>query len=109
MLSVIMGIKMKRLFFHIISVLLVSTSYGQINKNSGKIAFSITPRNDNNEIYVINADGTGFTQLTNHKGRDCAPAWSPDATKIAFYVHYDTLNTWSIDVMDSETAVISSD
>ncbi len=44
-----------------------------------KIAFE-----DGNEIYKINSDGTGRTQLTNTPGRDTAASWSPDGSKIAF-------------------------
>jgi len=89
-------------------ILICSYIYKKISKESfslssrGMIAFSNTPANDNNEIYLINADGSGLQRLTNHQGRDCAPAWSPDAAKIAFYVHYDNLNTWSIHVMDAD-------
>ena len=36
------------------------------------------------EIYVMNADGTGQTRLTTDSGRDIAPAWSPDGSKIVF-------------------------
>ena len=68
----------------------------------GVIAYSITPPNDNNEIFLINADGTGKTQLTNNAGRDCGPAWSPDGSKIAFYVHFDNFNTWSEFIMDAD-------
>jgi Tol biopolymer transport system component len=35
-------------------------------------------------IYVMNADGTGQTALTSHDGVDQFPAWSPDGSKIAF-------------------------
>jgi TolB protein len=35
-------------------------------------------------IYVMNADGTGATLLTDHDMRDMEPAWSPDGTRIAF-------------------------
>lgn len=64
--------------------------------NSHVIAFSNTPPDDNNEIYIINSDGTGLQRLTNRPGRDAGPDWSPDATQIAFYTHFDNLNTWSI-------------
>ena len=36
------------------------------------------------EIYTMNADGSGVTQLTSNGDDDKAPTWSPDGTKIAF-------------------------
>jgi hypothetical protein len=36
------------------------------------------------EIYVVNADGTGLTRLTNNSTADYGPAWSPDGTRIVF-------------------------
>jgi Tol biopolymer transport system component len=36
------------------------------------------------EICVVNADGTGLTQLTDAPGESKLPAWAPDGTKIAF-------------------------
>jgi tetratricopeptide (TPR) repeat protein len=41
------------------------------------------------EIYVIDVDGTGLTNLTNHPERDLMPAWSPDGKKIAFVSNRD--------------------
>lgn len=82
----------------VLLTLFITTIFGQ---NEGVIAYSITPPNDNNEIFVINADGTGNTQLTIHEGRDIGPAWSPDASKIAFYTHSEDESKWSIFVMDS--------
>src|SRR5437667_141023 len=49
----------------------------------GKIAFT-SNRGGNVEIYVMNADGTGVTRLTDSVGPDEVPAWSPDGTQIAF-------------------------
>jgi Tol biopolymer transport system component len=48
-----------------------------------KIAFRAGPTNSG-EIYTMDADGTGFVQLTSNAVKDYAPAWSPDGTKIAF-------------------------
>jgi dipeptidyl aminopeptidase/acylaminoacyl peptidase len=39
---------------------------------------------DDWEIYVMNADGTGKANLTNSPGWDSGHAWSPDGTQIAF-------------------------
>ena len=32
------------------------------------------------EIYVMDADGSGQTNLSNHASEDEAPAWSPDGS-----------------------------
>jgi TolB protein len=38
----------------------------------------------NIELYVMNADGTAQTRLTNEPEVDTSPAWSPDGTKLVF-------------------------
>ena len=48
-----------------------------------RIAF-ISNRDGNNEIYVMDADGSNQTNLTNNDVYDDFPNWSPDGTKIAF-------------------------
>jgi Tol biopolymer transport system component len=50
---------------------------------NGKIAFQ-TSRDGNPEVYVMNADGTGQTNVTNNGAQDQRPAWSPDGSEIAF-------------------------
>jgi hypothetical protein len=36
------------------------------------------------EIYAVNADGTGLTNLTNNASHEWAPTWSPDGKQIDF-------------------------
>jgi hypothetical protein len=50
---------------------------------NGKLAFT-SSRDGNQEIYSMNADGSGVLRLTNDPGNDGAPAWSPDGSKILF-------------------------
>jgi len=49
-----------------------------------KLAFT-SDRDGNDEIYVVNADGTGQTRLTHDARFDGAAAWSPDGRRIAFH------------------------
>lgn len=43
----------------------------------------------NNEIYVMNPDGSGVVRLTNAPGSDANPAWSPKGDRIAFESNRD--------------------
>jgi TolB protein len=55
---------------------------------NGKIAF-VSNRDGNNEIYVMNLDGSGQKRLTNNPAFDSYPSWSPNGTKIAFTSNRD--------------------
>ncbi|MFC2026090.1 DUF5050 domain-containing protein [Chloroflexota bacterium] len=50
---------------------------------SGRISFS-SDRDGNNEIYVMNADGTDQKRITNNARSDMEPSWSPDGSRITF-------------------------
>ena len=52
--------------------------------NGARIAFERHSVTQEPEIFVMNADGSGKTNLTNNPARDDAFAWSPDGTRIAF-------------------------
>ncbi|MGH3708593.1 MAG: TolB family protein [Pseudonocardiaceae bacterium] len=54
-----------------------------VNASEGKIVFQ-SARDGNNEIYLMNADGSNQTCLTNNPASDSQPALSPDGARIAF-------------------------
>jgi TolB protein len=49
-----------------------------------RIAFDCRVDVGNDDICVVNADGTGFTRLTNDPARDYGAAWKPDGSLLAF-------------------------
>ncbi len=64
-------------------ILAVACNSGPSDEPTGKIAF-VTDRDGNQEIYVMNANGTGLTNITNDPAEDREPAWSPDSSQLAF-------------------------
>jgi Tol biopolymer transport system component len=66
-----------------------------------KIAFD-SELSGNREVYIMNADGSGLTQLTFGINPDYneQPTLSPDGTKILFQSHRD--GDWEIYVMNSD-------
>ena len=68
---------------------------------NGKIAF-ISSRDGNNEIYIMDGDGSNQTRLTNNPADENAPAWSPDGSKIAFASSRD--GNYEIYAMDADAS-----
>ncbi|MAF10655.1 hypothetical protein CMK11_09400 [Candidatus Poribacteria bacterium] len=60
----------------------------------------ISERDGNQEIYAINYDGTGETNLTQDSANDRAASWSPEGSQIAFESDKD--GVWQIWVMDAD-------
>ena len=72
----------------------------QLADGPGKIAF-VSTRDGNQEIYVMNTDGSNQARLTNNTYPDVEPAWSHDGSKIA-YVSRVGEGNWDIYVMDAD-------
>ncbi len=51
--------------------------------NPGKIAF-ITSIDGNNEVYVMDAEGTNPVNMTRHTATEYSPSWSPDGRQLTF-------------------------
>jgi uncharacterized repeat protein (TIGR01451 family) len=58
----------------------------RLNRGCSKIVLAGIP-NKTYDIYTINPDGSGYTQLTYGGGDDFYPAWSPDGSLIAFQTY----------------------
>ena len=58
-------------------------------------------RTGNSDIYTINPDGSGLTQLTNDPAPEADPAWSADGKQIAFSRRLPNA-TDEINVMDAD-------
>ena len=72
-----------------------------VNAPQPPIAF-MSDRDGKPEIYVMDADGSNLARLTNNATFDGRPAWSPDASKIAFESDRDVLFISEIYVMDAD-------
>ena len=65
-------------------VLLVSCRQQPAAPAANRIAFAST-RDGDLEIYMMDADGSNQTRLTNNPANDASPAWSPDGSRITFH------------------------
>jgi dipeptidyl aminopeptidase/acylaminoacyl peptidase len=66
-----------------------------------KVAFR-SNRSGHSDLYVMNADGSGVTQLTADSATEGRPAWSPDGMKIAFGRTPSDLMAWELYVMNAD-------
>lgn len=58
---------------------------GDWSPDGNRIAFQSTRDGDTSHVFVINADGTGLTEIAKVSGAaEGAPAWSADGRRIAF-------------------------
>jgi len=75
---------------------------------TGTIAFAkVVEQGVSDDMYVVSADGTSLTQLTDDLGYEDHPDWSPDGSRI-LYTHYRKLkgeDNWS----DANVWVMNAD
>ena len=85
--------------FLLCGLMTIQTPAAPMLQANGKIAFT-SDRDGNSEIYLMNADGSGQTRLTNNSFSDDFPTWSPDGRTIAFL--RQSGGVFSINVMNAD-------
>jgi len=76
-------------FMLVASFVVNNEVYSQNSNSNGKIAFA-SNRDGDYEIYLIDSDGTGLTQLTNNDYDDTQPSWSNDGLRLALVSNRDS-------------------
>ena len=75
------------IYMTILLLLIVHDVYSQtgpLNGNGGGIIAFTSDRDGNFEIYLMNADGTAQTRITNSNALDFDASWSRDGSQLAF-------------------------
>lgn len=80
-------------------VLLAALATAGCDGSGIKIVFS-SDRDGDDEIFMMNEDGTGVVQLTHNGDSDHGPVYSEDGSKIAFASDRD--GNWEVYIMNSD-------
>ena len=83
------------------------TTPSELEPGQSRIAFG-SDRDGNDEIYVIDADGSNLKRITNNPEDDYNPTWSPDGTRIAFVRHSTFDNIYVMDVDGSNLTQLTN-
>lgn len=79
-----------------------------ISPDGGRVAYMSMRRGDPPNVWVMNIDGSGKTQLTADQFADGKPTWYPDGRRVAFFsFRNEAFGLWQVDVTTRrETRVI---
>jgi hypothetical protein len=81
----------------------LTTGWGpRWSPDGARILFFHSGRGGDPDVYLINLDGTGRVNLTNHPSVDWFPAWSPDGSQIVF-------TRGSFEHLDADIYVMNAD
>ncbi len=77
------------------------TAGAETRQGGTRIVFD-SRRDDDLDIYIMDADGSNQRQLTGTSGAERGPAWSPDGAHIAFYGALSENDNYDIYVIDAD-------
>ncbi|MFC1487856.1 TolB family protein [Thermoproteota archaeon] len=86
-------------FYQVLSITQTTPISASISGDGAKIAYTSDVDGDD-EVFVVNSDGTGLTQLTHNTAIDRCASISGDETKIAFHSNVD--GDWEVFVVNSD-------
>lgn len=75
-------------------------TYPAISPDGRRIAFRKIIGENNSDVFVANADGSGLRNLTRNPAWEGWPAWSPDGTRVAFAGNHNS--NYQIFIMDAD-------
>ena len=82
----------------------ITDDYPTWSPDGTKIAFT-TGRDGNDEIYLMDTDGTNLKRLTQNTYHDAYALWSPDGSTIVFESDRSgKLNIWTMNALDGSDA-----
>jgi hypothetical protein len=70
--------------------------------DGSKLVYVSLCENDDQEIWIMNEDGSGQTQLTRTTVWEDFPFWSPDGTKIVYTIWNQTSNATDLWIMNAD-------
>jgi len=73
-----------RMAVHRVSDEIVQWVFGEPGMAASRIAFSMTGRDGNQELYLIDSDGENLRRITNNGSVSMSPAWHPSGQKLAY-------------------------
>ena len=96
-------------FFALSLLLLPPAAFAAYAGANGEVIFQ-SSRDGDNEIYLLNPDGTGVTKLTDNTASDVNPTWSPDGQRIAFQSNRDgDAEVWVMDADGTDQVALTND
>ena len=70
-----------------------------------RLAFASVVNGNNYEVFIVNADGSGLTNVTRNAAWDGPPSWSPDGRRLVFPSNREstpTTSDYGVFVMDAD-------